>query len=164
MAEDNPYTPPTAELVADDPVRQATLGARFWAAIVDGLISTLLFVPIMYYAGYWDRAMAQEQTGLEVAAWAVLGFVVFVVIHGYLLATRGQTVGKMLLKTRIVSKEDEKILPIGKVLGLRYLPISLAAHVPFVGPFLSIIDVLFIFGRERQCIHDRIAGTIVIKA
>ena len=31
-------------------------------------------------------------------------------------------------------------------------------------PMFGIIDVLFIFGESRQCLHDRIADTIVIKA
>jgi hypothetical protein len=31
-------------------------------------------------------------------------------------------------------------------------------------PLYGIIDLLFIFGQRRQCIHDLIADTIVIKA
>ena len=31
-------------------------------------------------------------------------------------------------------------------------------------PLYGIIDVLFIFGESRQCLHDKIADTIVIKA
>jgi uncharacterized RDD family membrane protein YckC len=46
---------------------------------------------------------------------------------------------------------------------LRYLPISLAALIPVIGPYLSLVDVVFIFGSERRCIHDRLAGTKVVK-
>jgi hypothetical protein len=31
-------------------------------------------------------------------------------------------------------------------------------------PLYAIIDVLFIFGNARRCVHDYIADTIVIKA
>jgi hypothetical protein len=31
-------------------------------------------------------------------------------------------------------------------------------------PFYFLIDVLFIFGERRQCLHDKIADTIVINA
>jgi hypothetical protein len=31
-------------------------------------------------------------------------------------------------------------------------------------PLFGIIDALFIFGDARQCLHDKIADTIVIKA
>jgi hypothetical protein len=31
-------------------------------------------------------------------------------------------------------------------------------------PLYSVIDVLFIFGQTRQCLHDKLADTIVVKA
>ena len=41
----------------------------------------------------------------------VIGFILFLVIHGYLLATRGQTVGKTLLKIRIVRSDGSPASP-----------------------------------------------------
>jgi len=57
---------------------------------------------------------------------------------------------------------DNQILPLGRLLALRTLPVWVAAQVPWVGGLLGIIDVLFIFGKDRCCIHDKIAGTKVI--
>jgi len=31
-------------------------------------------------------------------------------------------------------------------------------------PLYGFIEVLFIFGESRQCLHDKLADTIVIKA
>ena len=31
-------------------------------------------------------------------------------------------------------------------------------------PLYGFIDALFIFGESRECLHDKIAGTIVLKA
>jgi hypothetical protein len=30
-------------------------------------------------------------------------------------------------------------------------------------PFYGFVDVLFIFGQERRCLHDLIAGTRVVQ-
>jgi len=87
---------------------------------------------------------------------------VFLLLNGYLLAKYGQTVGKKLVGTRIVSHVDERILPLGRVFGLRYLPLSIIAQIPVVGGFVGIIDGLFIFRKDKRCIHDLIAGTKVV--
>ena len=65
---------------------------------------------------------------------------------------------------RIIGANDGRILSLGKIIGLRVLPISLAAHIPIVGGFVGLIDALFIFGSEKRCLHDYIAGTIVVDA
>ncbi len=31
-------------------------------------------------------------------------------------------------------------------------------------PFYSLVDALFIFRSDRRCIHDLIAGTVVVKS
>ena len=93
-----------------------------------------------------------------------LGFVAFLVVNGYLLATRGQTVGKLAAGTRIVSVADNKILPFHKVILLRYLPVWVIAYVPLIGPILGLVNPLFIFREDRRCLHDHIAGTRVINA
>jgi uncharacterized RDD family membrane protein YckC len=36
--------------------------------------------------------------------------------------------------------------------------------LPTVGPFAGLIDVLFIFLKDRRCLHDHIAGTVVVRA
>ncbi len=41
------------------------------------------------------------------------------------------------------------------------LPLSLCAHIPMVGPLINLVNPLFIFGKERRCLHDYIAKTQV---
>ncbi len=160
----NPYQSPLTASETPLPttdVRLATKMNRLGAAIIDGIIGMALSLPVMFFTGYFQRAM-QGGVGLgEMAFVTLYGFVMFFVVHGYLLATRGQTVGKMLAKIQIVDYHSDQILPFAKLIGLRYIPVWLVSLIPYVN-FLGVIDILFIFGRERRCVHDYIAGTKVI--
>jgi len=84
-------------------------------------------------------------------------------MHGYLLVTRGQTIGKALLKLRIV-RPDGSRASIGRVIGLRYAAPALLNVMPAVGMIFTLGDVLFIFRESRRCLHDQIADTIVVQA
>lgn len=164
MSDENPYTPPEAEVTVEEPQGLATLGARFGGAIIDGLLSIAVVFPFMYVTGFFETAQAGEASLAQTVGMGVFGFGVFLVLHGYLLSTAGQTIGKRLVGTRIVSVDDDKILPFWKVVSLRYLPVSVVSQIPLIGPLLSIIDILFIFRADRRCIHDLIAGSKVVKA
>jgi uncharacterized RDD family membrane protein YckC len=164
MNEENRYAPPKAEVqdVAEGDL--ASLGARLGGAIIDAIISWIVMFPLMYYTGFWQSAMAgQVNYGLQVLL-SIGGMVIFLLLNGYLLAKHGQTIGKRIVGTRIVSVADGQILPLVKVFGLRYVPMSLVAMVPIVGNILALVNVLFIFRDDRRCIHDLIAGTRVINA
>ena len=93
----------------------------------------------------------------------MIGFVFFLLIHGFFLKKNGQTVGKMLTGIRITDLEG-KVPDFRKVILLRYLPISLVSLIPFVGPYLTLIDALLISEVTRRCLHDLLAGTKVVKA
>jgi hypothetical protein len=34
--------------------------------------------------------------------------------------------------------------------------------LPFVGSLIAVLDLLFIFGPSRRCLHDQVAGTRVV--
>jgi len=38
----------------------------------------------------------------------------------------------------------------------------LVSQVPQVGGLIGLVDILFIFGKERRCLHDLLAGTRVV--
>ena len=75
----------------------------------------------------------------------------------------GQTVGKKLLKIKIV-RSDGTAADFQRIVVFRLLPVYLVQLVPVIGGFIGLLDVLFIFRSSRQCIHDQIADTIVINA
>jgi uncharacterized RDD family membrane protein YckC len=165
--EANPYQPPSAKLIDESvtttDVELADRGQRFGASILDAIIGLAFGIPIMLLLGTLDYIRRAQQLPLSVTiASVVLGFVGFVLLHGYYLKKGGQTIGKKIVGIRIADL-DNNIPPIGKILGLRYLPIQVAALIPIVGFVYPLVDVLFIFRQDRRCIHDLIAGTRVVK-
>ena len=167
MNEENRYQPPKAEVAdvrANDDSELASRGARFGAALIDGLLAAGVIFPIMFTSGYIQRAQMGQVGFEDQVEYGLLGLVLYIVFHGYLLHKSGQTIGKRLVGTRIVAVDDNTILPLWKILTLRMLPLTLVAQIPGVGPFLSLVDSLFVFRGDRRCVHDLIAGTKVVTA
>ncbi len=168
MTVENPYQPPKAEVIQTPPDESelAERGTRLGAVLVDGLIGLVVGVPIMFGLmfglGIYDYIISQAKPLPFLVITAALSFVVFVLVHGYLLRKNGQTLGKRAFSIRI-SNLDGGVPPFSKLVGLRYLPIYLVTLIPVLGGILGLVDVLFIFRADRRCIHDLIAGTKVVK-
>ncbi|QBB70424.1 RDD family protein [Pseudolysobacter antarcticus] len=163
--EVNPYQAPSAKLT-DDSVVDVELAdrlQRLGAALLDGLIGLVYALPIMFLLGTYDYLRQGHQAPWHLTAGTVvLGFIGFILLNGYYLKKDGQTIGKRIVGIRIVDM-DNQILTLGKILVLRYLPIRIAAMIPFAGGLCALVDMLFIFRQNRRCLHDLIAGTKVVK-
>jgi uncharacterized RDD family membrane protein YckC len=166
MNEENRYAPPAAPVgdVGEASPELASLGLRLGGAVLDGLILVVIAVPLIFAFGLIDVSAPREPTFADGVISTLISLVVFVVLNGYLLSKHGQTIGKRLVGTRIVSVADGSILPLQKIIVLRYLLISLFSIVPYVGNVVGLVNVLFIFRDDRRCLHDLIAGTKVVKA
>lgn len=164
MTEENPYSAPESDVDVEDfvEVELASRWMRLGGAIIDGIIVGVVFW-IFAYAYFWQKATTGQMSMAETLIFAGGAILVFLAINGFLLASSGQTVAKRLLGMRIVSVQDGKILPFGKLVALRYLPVYIAPYIPIAGQIFGLVNVLFIFGSEKRCIHDYIAGTKVIK-
>jgi len=138
--------------------------ARLGATIVDVIIALAIGLPIGFATGYLQRAMEQTASLGEMIVHGAGGMILFLMLHGYFLATRGQTIGKIAAGVRIVDYNSGQLLSFGKLIGLRYVPVWLVSAIPFAGGCLGLVDILFIFGNERRCVHDLIAGTKVVEA
>ena len=92
---------------------------------------------------------------------AVVGIISFVIYQWYLLATTAQTIGKKYLKIKIVKNDGEKAGFFVNVV-LREWVMALIGIFPAIGGIIQLVDILFIFRDDRKCIHDLIAGTVVI--
>jgi len=165
MSDENPYEAPKAELIVESNAGDlATRGARLGGSLIDGLIAMAIIWPAIYFLGIFSRLTEGIDRIEDALAMTAVGLVSFFAINGYLLANYGQTVGKRLVKTRIVSVHDGKILPFWKVALVRYGPFWLVSYIPIAGIIMAYVNPLFIFRRDRRCLHDHIAGTKVVVA
>lgn len=92
----------------------------------------------------------------------VIGFILFAVVNLHFLRSNGQTIGKKLVGIRIVTL-NYTVPDLDRLLGLRYGVMWGASMIPGIGPLFSLVDILFIFGASRRCVHDLIAGTKVVR-
>ena len=166
-AADQRFAPPQAHVadLAPEQVVLAGRGTRFIAAVVDALIAFGVAFAVMLIPAVRPLAEAQQKS-MSFTSWmpvsVVVGVLVFLVVQGWLLITRGQTVGKVLFKLRIVRTDGSKP-DAWRLLGLRY-GIGLLMNLnPLVSLIYSLIDSLLIFRESRKCLHDSIADTQVIK-
>ncbi|MDO3383748.1 RDD family protein [Gilvimarinus algae] len=146
----------------DDEDNLASRWYRLWAALIDGLIVMVFTMPVMYLTGGFEGALEGIQPSWQYTLlMGLLGIVVFVLINGKLLAQRGQTIGKRALGIKIVTLSGE--LPSVKShLLKRYAVYFLLGNVPTIGQLLSLANVLAIFGEQKRCGHDYVAGTMVV--
>ncbi|TWU66491.1 MULTISPECIES: RDD family protein [Crateriforma] len=174
MSQSNPYAP-TAETMSADPfttvpqsTELATLGERFLGALIDGVIQLVLIIPFSFGIGFaFAAAVGAEgvqtyQYAIE-AAGALVGVGIFLALNGYLLASKGKTIGKVVMKTTIVHRDTEQLLPFWPLIGKRYAWLWACSLIPIVGGIIPLIDALLIFRSNRACLHDDIAKTKVIK-
>jgi uncharacterized RDD family membrane protein YckC len=164
----NRFAPPAAHV--EDVAGPAASGelagrwSRLGATLIDGILAGIVFWCVSLFTPF-NAFRPALQNGLMVAMVenALAGFVIFLVLHGYLLQTRGQTIGKLLLHVRIV-RSDGARATLARLAGLRYFVNSALTLIPWVGWFYALIDVLMIFRQSHKCLHADIADTIVVKA
>jgi uncharacterized RDD family membrane protein YckC len=162
--DNNPFAPPTTHVedVASDAQELGGRGARLGAGIVDGLIQGGIYYAIAI--ALLPSLMPSDAFSIgSFALQLVVSLLMYTALHGYLLLTQGQTIGKKLLGLRIVRSNGERA-GIVRVLGLRTFLGWALTLVPVVGMVYALADCLLIFRASHKCLHDNIADTIVVKA
>jgi uncharacterized RDD family membrane protein YckC len=100
---------------------------------------------------------------IGVAVVGVLAIIALWTFQAYRVSTTGQTLGKKWLAIRIVKMDDTPVNFVSGVLLRGILPWFLGI-IPYLGFIFSLTDSLFIFGEQRRCLHDLLAGTKVVTA
>ena len=130
----------------------ASIGRRFAAVFVDGL---LMWIPAGIMIAFLGMAAA---TSMRVNGawnfWFLIPTVINIAYQALMLSARGQTLGKMALKVKVIGA-DGSDLSAGQAWGRE---ISRA-----VLGFLYIVDYIpAFFMKEKTTLHDLIAKTRVV--
>jgi uncharacterized RDD family membrane protein YckC len=159
---------------------------RFWGQLIDTSIVLIPTSAVAVVAALVDRSFdgptvqTPHQWFLQFSEsiWAaVITLIVIVIIalQVVLLITRGQTVGKFALGTRIVTMSNEHpswwrlvlVRPLISLIGTSRPQIQwtdaewgYVLRIVFGGLFLA--NALFVFGSDRRALHDHLAGTQVV--
>ena len=166
----NPYAPPRARVrdVAATPSAQLVLAersSRLGAAIVDGLIfSAMVYIPL--FAGTFIGAAsagADGEGGGAAAAiglgLALVGFIIWTWMTLKQMGETGQSLAKKYFNIKVVLSDGSPA-----ALSTLILKRNVLTWLLGIIPGYGLVEVLFIFGEKRQCLHDRMADTIVVEA
>jgi uncharacterized RDD family membrane protein YckC len=156
----HPHEPAATKALAG--VALASFGARLAAYAIDFVIASLLYSPFYIAVDYlWQRRHGVPVDHIRIIVhfdfheiWSLAFIVLYFGLSIYW--GKGQTIGKWLLRIRVVSLMGDRITlwqAVERALG--YGASALEGGFGFVQYFIH---------GNHCCVHDRIAETIVVKA
>jgi uncharacterized RDD family membrane protein YckC len=124
-------------------------GSRFFGALIDIALLVVL-------RGVGTVAAFAVEGPEAVFVWGAP--LALIAIQAVLVSRRGQSIGKLAMRIRIERADGRRVGFVHGVLLRSWLMAWLNAT-----PLVFLLDSLFIFGRERRCLHDRLADTRVVQ-
>ncbi|MGI5246591.1 RDD family protein [Dactylosporangium sp. CA-139066] len=155
----------------------AGFGDRFLAYLIDGLVTfgvaVVLAIPIFIamfavIAGTANTDSSSAGPSILLILLFEFGYVLAIlawiyIYHVEMFGHSGVTWGKRAMKLRIIRLDDPAAPPTRGVMARRWAVQNVAGAVV---PFFSYVDGLWQLWDKpyQQCLHDKAAGTIVVKA
>jgi uncharacterized RDD family membrane protein YckC len=162
--------------------------ADFWqrlvARLLDGVAVSVIMSPLWIWFFVWytakisdlmpvdaqDPAQVRQLLHTELKLMGVsllfggIAALVFFFYDWFQHAKWGQTIGKRIVKIKVVALPDRAPVTGGAALKRAAL-YALAPQVPLVGSIFGLLDNLWLLWDKpnRQCLHDKVADTVVIK-
>ena len=135
-------------------------GRRLCAFAVDFIVTAVVAFIALWPLGLFENEQAYEPSQLVIRIVLLIAGS-YLLVNGWYLHARGQTVGKRMLRICMIAHTDGRPLPLWKLLA-RTCSVLVLAAIPLVG-VLVIVDILFIFPRQRRCLHDLLVGSTVAR-
>jgi uncharacterized RDD family membrane protein YckC len=131
---------------------------RLIAYIIDSLVVVVpLFVA---YVILFILAITIRSTALAILSMVIpilIGIVIAIYNNIYLIATKGASIGKKFMKLKVVDLGGKYPIGYGRTLLREIVGKFVSGIILCLGYLLIIID------EKKQGLHDKIAGTYVIK-
>ena len=90
----------------------------------------------------------------------ILSFIAVIMIQGKLLIRDGQTIGKKIIGIKIINAYTLGKVKWFNIIFIRWIFFEILSVLPY-GTIIVLTDALFIFRKNRKCIHDMLSGTVV---
>ncbi|VVB69320.1 RDD family protein [uncultured archaeon] len=128
------------------------IGIRFVSLLIDTIILALIIGIVGSIIGVGMMEMGRVPWWL-----GLVDFIIFIVYFTYLEGSRGQTIGKMIAKIKVV-REDGKPIDMNQAFTRNILRI-------IDGLVIYLIGAILIWrSNKKQRLGDSIAKTVVVKA
>lgn len=133
------------------------VGIRFVAILIDSIILWIIIAILGAILGVGNNMNVNGMYPYYGLGWySILGFIIYIGYYTLLEGSRGQTIGKMITRIKVV-REDGRPIDMGTA---------------FIRNILRVIDglILYVIGAlliwtspKKQRLGDRVAKTVVVK-
>jgi uncharacterized RDD family membrane protein YckC len=139
-------------------------GWRLVATLIDLVLVPAIAILIMLVTGVLEHAADWATNAMPFMRMLALAVASYLILNGWLLWKRGQTIGKAITGIAIVSTKTGQKAALWRLLCIRalFFPTLYLTVWPVAAP-LPLIDQLLIFGKKRRCLHDWLCGTSVVR-
>jgi len=133
--------------------------SRVLASIIDGAVIFVIII-ITYLAADNNLKEEIESSSTIHILYVLLILIIHFVINYKFLISKGQTIGKKLLKIQVVSSSGN--IASFPSLILRGLIFTSIWYIPIIGGVIGFVSILLVFTKKRLCLHDIFAKTKVV--
>jgi uncharacterized RDD family membrane protein YckC len=128
------------------------IGIRFVSLLIDSIIIGFIFGALGTILG-----VGMTESGMVLWFWGLFYFVFYIGYYTYLEGSRGQTIGKMITKIKVV-REDGSPIDMNQAFTRNILRI-------IDGIIAYLIGAILIWRSDKkQRLGDSVARTVVVKA
>jgi uncharacterized RDD family membrane protein YckC len=138
---------------------------RIIASIIDIFFVTNTWLIILFPLAWVGGLVSPYLPPIPEVVVSIILVVLFIsapVFQLYLIEKRGQSIGKKIMKIRIMHQSGAKPSS-DRLFFMRYFVPAAIMAIPLVGWGFLLFDLIYLFNEDRRTLRDLMAQTIVVK-